>query len=140
MRVRRRLLLIMTAAGLVGAVLVASGAIALLRGAVRERFVERIAAETALLGAWAAELSSGDDFQAFAEQAARRLGVRVSLISSDGTVVGDSSRERARLSAMNNHYDRPEIRDARLRGTGDPPCQRRWLLQDETVDLVAPRC
>ena len=118
MTVRRRLLWIMSIAGLLGAILVAVGAVALLRTAVRERAVERIQAETSLLARWAEEMSDDDDPQVFAERVARRLGTRVSLIATDGAVIADSSRDRADLAAMDNHIDRPEIRDARLRGSG----------------------
>jgi len=118
MTVRRRLLLIMSVAGLLGAVVVAVGAVALLRTAVRERAVERIQAETSLLAHWVEDFSSTDDPQSFAERVARRLGARVSLIAPDGVVIGDSSRDPAGVSEMENHIDRPEVRDARLRGSG----------------------
>ena len=119
MRVRRRLLLIMTVGGLAGAILVAAGAIALLRSAVQERFVDRIGAETALLAGWVEEMDEADDPQEFVAPAARSLGVRVSLIAADGTVVADSSRERESLAQMDNHLDRPEVQGARLRGAAE---------------------
>ena len=74
MTVRRRLLVIMSIAGVIGAILVASGAVALLRTAVRERAVERIHAETSLLAHWVEEMEPSEDEQRFAERVARHLG------------------------------------------------------------------
>jgi hypothetical protein len=103
MTVRWRLLVIMSVAGLLGAVVVAVGAVALLRTAVRERAVERIRAETSLLAHWVEGMSEAEDAQSLAELVARRLGARVSLMTPEGVVIGDSSRERASLSKMDNH-------------------------------------
>jgi two-component system phosphate regulon sensor histidine kinase PhoR len=118
MTVRRRLLVIMCIAGLLGAIFVAVGADALLRTAVRERAVERIQAETSLVAHWVEDLGPDEDPQILAERVARYLGARVSLIAPDGTVIADSSRDRTDVTAMDNHLARPEVRDARLRGSG----------------------
>jgi len=45
-------------------------------------------------------------------------GARVTLVASDGVVVGDSSEELGALAAMENHLARPEILDAQARGLG----------------------
>jgi two-component system, OmpR family, phosphate regulon sensor histidine kinase PhoR len=54
--------------------------------------------------------------------AARRLGVltarRVTIVDSTGLVVGDSDFDDAALALLDNHLDRPEIRDALARGVG----------------------
>ena len=63
----------MTAAALLGGVLVAIGAVWLLRSAVRENHVDRIRSETALLAEWVLR-EHDDDLQVFAEEAAGRLG------------------------------------------------------------------
>ena len=42
----------------------------------------------------------------------RRLGLRVTLLAADGSVLGDSSRDTETLGTMQNHLDRPEIRAA----------------------------
>jgi two-component system phosphate regulon sensor histidine kinase PhoR len=112
------LLAVLTVASLAGAILVAVASAALIRGAVRGRFVDRIRAETALLAEWV-EHKERFDFQDFCVRAAARLGVRVTLIDPGGTVLGDSSRDLAGVAAMDNHADRPEVRAARLRGNGD---------------------
>jgi two-component system phosphate regulon sensor histidine kinase PhoR len=84
---------------------------------VRDRSIERIRAETALLADWA-EHGSPAEPQEFAVLAASRLNLRVTLIDSAGTVIGDSSRDAASLALMDNHADRPEVIAARLRGEG----------------------
>jgi two-component system phosphate regulon sensor histidine kinase PhoR len=112
------LLLVLTVASLAGAILVALASAALIRGAVRGRFVDRIRAETALLAEWV-EHEERVDYQDFCVRAARRLGLRVTLIDVEGMVLADSSRDLAGVVAMDNHADRPEVLAARLRGNGD---------------------
>jgi two-component system phosphate regulon sensor histidine kinase PhoR len=46
---------------------------------------------------------------------ARLLGIRLTLIREDGTVIADSSADHA---AMDNHANRPEVRAALERGSG----------------------
>ena len=64
----------------------------------------------------------GEDFRdrPFSDSLADRLGeitdLRVTLISSDGTVIGDSEIDPIRLPEVENHADRPEVAAA-LRGT-----------------------
>ena len=82
MRARHKLLITMTAAALLGGVLVAIGAAWLLRSAVRENYAGRIRAETALLAEWVSE-DPATDLQGFAERAAGRLGVRVTLARTE---------------------------------------------------------
>ncbi len=66
----------------------------------------------------------GEDFRTtpFSDSLADRLGaitgLRVTLISSDGTVLGDSEVDRDRLSAVENHADRPEVAAALSGGVG----------------------
>ena len=63
----------------------------------------------------------GENFRdrPFSDSLADRLGqitdLRVTLISRDGTVIGDSEIDRARLPTVENHADRPEVAAA-LRG------------------------
>jgi two-component system phosphate regulon sensor histidine kinase PhoR len=63
----------------------------------------------------------GEDFRdrPFSDSLADRLGkitdLRVTLISRDGTVIGDSEIDPARLPSVENHADRPEVASA-LRG------------------------
>lgn len=48
-----------------------------------------------------------------AHQAGASLGRRVTLIRPDGVVVGDADFDRDRMAKLENHGQRPEIRDAR---------------------------
>ena len=63
----------------------------------------------------------GEDFRdrPFSDSLADRLGkitdLRVTLISRDGSVIGDSEIDPARLPEVENHADRPEVAAA-LRG------------------------
>jgi len=45
----------------------------------------------------------------------RTVGRRITVIARDGSVLGDSEKDGAALSAMENHGSRPEVREA-LRG------------------------
>jgi two-component system phosphate regulon sensor histidine kinase PhoR len=118
MRIRHRLLLALIGAALAGSVLVSAGAIGLIRIAVKESFAERVRAETALLAEWIGDSASLDP-QDFAVRTAARLGFRVTLIGVEGTVVGDSAKDRSGVLTMDNHAGRPEVQAARLGGTGE---------------------
>jgi two-component system phosphate regulon sensor histidine kinase PhoR len=59
--------------------------------------------------------SHGPDLDRACAALATRLGARVTVIGSDGTVLGESSQASARLP---NHADRPEIRSALRAGEG----------------------
>lgn len=56
--------------------------------------------------------------QKLAEKIGATLKARVTLISYDGTVVGDSDIDQSRISGLQNHLDRPEIRAALKTGSG----------------------
>jgi two-component system phosphate regulon sensor histidine kinase PhoR len=114
---RHRLLATLIVAALAGAVLVAVGATWLLRTAVRDRYVERLRAETAMLGDWVEDYDG--NLQELAALTGRRLGFRVTLIDGSGAVVGDSAKDQGELAGMDNHLNRPEVRGARLRGSGE---------------------
>jgi two-component system, OmpR family, phosphate regulon sensor histidine kinase PhoR len=57
------------------------------------------------------------DPDVLADTAGRMLGYRVTLIATDGTVVGDSEFDGAELRSLENHASRPEVAAARLSGT-----------------------
>jgi two-component system phosphate regulon sensor histidine kinase PhoR len=116
-RIRHKLLVILVATALAGSLLVGLGSVWLLREATREHYAGRIRAETALLAEWVR--TGGDDYQALAVEAGKRLGVRITLIGPDGVVLGDSARDRAGVREMENHIGRPEIRAALSRGLGE---------------------
>ncbi len=58
-----------------------------------------------------------------ADRIAEHLNLRVTLISMDGEVLGDSDLTPEQLIYLENHSDRPEIRDAREKGIG---ISKRW--------------
>ncbi|MFL6291467.1 MAG: ATP-binding protein, partial [Thermoanaerobaculia bacterium] len=45
-------------------------------------------------------------------------GLRVTLIRGDGSVIADSARSDRQVGAMENHAERPEVREALARGQG----------------------
>jgi len=118
-RYRQRLRFMLLLGGLAAALILSAATIVLLRQAIGQRTVDRMRAETALAAQWAEDPAALGEPQAFAARIARRLGLRVTLVAADGTVLGDSSREPENLPQMANHLDRPEIREARLRGSGE---------------------
>jgi two-component system phosphate regulon sensor histidine kinase PhoR len=54
----------------------------------------------------------------FADERARAARARVTLIAGDGAVLGDSEVAAADLPRLESHADRPEVIDARARGSG----------------------
>ena len=113
MRLRHRQLLLLTAAALTVALFVGVGAFALIRSAVRERFIERVSAETTLLATWVRDLREHQELHDFAQDSADRLRVRVTLIAEDGIVLADSATPVSRLPQLENHAGRPEVLAAR---------------------------
>jgi two-component system phosphate regulon sensor histidine kinase PhoR len=74
----------------------------------------RITAEASLPGF----LSPGEpsDLDALAKRLGAEIEARVTIIASDGTVLGDSEEDP---SLMENHADRPEVMDALATGVGE---------------------
>ncbi|MDR3076535.1 MAG: hypothetical protein LBU26_04470, partial [Synergistaceae bacterium] len=52
----------------------------------------------------------------FLESRAGILGVRITVIGPDGTVLGDSEVAPGQTDALDNHRNRPEVRGARTSG------------------------
>ena len=71
-----------------------------------ERMVRQVAARLAT------EAVQGGDLQDFANSIAQLVGYRVTLIDVTGRVRADSGVPRERLSTLDNHAGRPEVRDA----------------------------
>jgi two-component system phosphate regulon sensor histidine kinase PhoR len=107
-------MLVLTA--LANSILVGLGSVWLFRRATEKNFADRLRSETALI---AIMPEVQEDPRAFAVDAAKRLGVRMTLIAPDGTVLGDSVKGRGDTLRMDNHLDRPEIRAALSRGLGE---------------------
>jgi two-component system phosphate regulon sensor histidine kinase PhoR len=58
------------------------------------------------------------ELDAFLREAARDLSARVTLVDPDGRVTSDTDLLAEDVARMESHADRPEIREARLRGSG----------------------
>lgn len=56
--------------------------------------------------------------QQLAETVGAAIKARVTLVATDGTVIGDSDVGKARLSQLENHLQRPEVQEALKNGTG----------------------
>ena len=91
---------------------------------VREtlRLEESLKAQLTLVQelAEAADIQADADAEidALADRAATATGSRVTLIAGDGTVRGDSEVDLARIPALKNHRDRPEVQAALTDGHG----------------------
>lgn len=98
---------------------------------LKQREIERTAraldAQARLVGELVrgSDLGSGDRarFDAIADRAGQAVGARVTLIDASGIVVGDSDVPLERLSLVENHSDRPEVRAAL---TGNVGQNARW--------------
>ena len=63
-------------------------------------------------------IASSQDLDEEADRLAGLLQTRVTLIASDGRVVGDSDLEGQALADVENHLQRPEVQQARAQGVG----------------------
>jgi two-component system phosphate regulon sensor histidine kinase PhoR len=62
--------------------------------------------------------AAGGELDAEADALSRVLSARVTFVASDGTVIGDSELDGEALQTIENHGDRPEIRQALQTGLG----------------------
>lgn len=80
---------------------------------------QRLIAEAGVLAGFLAGAPAEDlspqKVDPLAKAWAEQLGVRVTIVAADGTVLGESHEDRTR---MENHLDRPEIRQAMEAGSG----------------------
>ena len=80
---------------------------------VRLTLVQRALSSTSISpedqGAW----------KAFADEFGRLAAARVTVVREDGVVLGDSEVARENLAGLENHKNRPEIRDALEKGLGE---------------------
>jgi two-component system phosphate regulon sensor histidine kinase PhoR len=79
-----------------------------------EGLTARLRAEARLAGE-ALPWTGGPELDVACARLARDLDVRITVISPDGTVLGESERAAA---GMENHADRPEVRRALAEGAG----------------------
>jgi two-component system phosphate regulon sensor histidine kinase PhoR len=62
--------------------------------------------------------TSSVDFQELAVNMGNALGLRVTIIALDGKVLGDSDLTREQLLVVENHANRPEVKEAFRSGSG----------------------
>jgi two-component system, OmpR family, phosphate regulon sensor histidine kinase PhoR len=107
---------------------------ATIRRSVEERAADRIEREVELLsGEIAARPAEGASARdAFLRRAARDLECRITFIASDGRVENDTDLLAADVPSMENHAERPEVREAREKGFGQSrrqsPTERQEFL------------
>ncbi|MGE0392026.1 MAG: ATP-binding protein [Vicinamibacterales bacterium] len=122
--------------------LVAVAGLAAWQGRSRERaqIQARLTTEATLIAdllAQADHLHTPEQLDAEADRLARTVDGRVTLIATDGRVVGDSEQTVAELRQLDNHGSRPEVVAARATGTG--VSQRFSTTVDTDMVYVAVR-
>ena len=122
MRLRARLIVtaLASAAGALLVVLVL--ATPELRARALEAARGRLLAEARLMArvveAPLAAGASSEELDALVDATARDVSARVTIIAPDGRVLADSEVSGVRLRTLENHGERPEVREARERGAG----------------------
>jgi signal transduction histidine kinase len=112
MRLRIRPLLLAGILGIVGGLvllvvlLVGPGLQREIRGTVEADLARLLALADTIVGE-----SGGGDPHALARAITERIGHRVTLIASGGVVIADSYVDASRVPFIENHRDRPEVRD-----------------------------
>ena len=115
MTLARRLLtgtLILVAALVAAIVLIAGGR---LRQHLQTELQTRLEHEARLIGS---EWFSTTDAASLAERTGGALGHRVTVIDSNGVVIGDSEFDQEGRRRLENHSQRPEVLEARRTGRG----------------------
>jgi two-component system phosphate regulon sensor histidine kinase PhoR len=124
LKTRHRIFLLLLAVSVPLAALLAAGAEWLLLRDVEERIVERLRADLRLVTSQLDDADLwGSALDRIADEYGRVLGVRVTLISPSGKVLGDSTLDGSALESVDNHSTRPEIVDA---ARGRPGSARRF--------------
>ena len=77
------------------------------------------------------------DLQALAVKLGEAVTARVTIISPDGTVVGDSGVALSELKEVENHINRPEVQDALKNGTGTSVRYSTTVRQDMLYTAIA---
>lgn len=80
------------------------------------------------------EEGGSPDFERFSEEYGEIIGERITIVSADGTVLGDSEK---RAEEMENHLDRPEVEQA-LEGGFGMSTRRSDTLGKEMLYIAYP--
>lgn len=121
MKLRTRLFLAAFGVAVVSLLLAGALVSRTLQRQLLERVESELVAQARLVGELVSRRGSAPTMAELDQEAdalGEQLGTRVTLISPDGRVVGDSEEDEARLAAMENHGGRPEIEAARRSGVG----------------------
>lgn len=78
-----------------------------------------------------------NDMQALAVKIGEAITARVTIISPDGTVIGDSGVAPSELKKVENHRNRPEVQDAFKNGTGTAVRYSSTVHQDMLYTALA---
>ena len=80
--------------------------------------VDQLTAEANLIAHSLRSATAEADFDTLAHEVGRVVKSRVTLIGADGRVLGDSTQSPVERAILDNHGARPEVIEARARGTG----------------------
>lgn len=116
MKLAGRLALTATVSVVVTTAVVVTAAVKLLREALEERLAQELQREASLLAAIVGSRPQAPN--ELAHHYGRLLGHRVTLVALDGRVMGDSDFDDAALALLENHRNRPEVREALASGLG----------------------
>jgi len=125
---------LLVAAAVVGSIIATD---ILLRRHLEAEIADELQREARLLAVFTPADSS--KWPEFAALAGGRLGRRVTLIDPEGHVRGDTEFDRASLSHLQNHRDRPEVRAALDSASGVGMDQRLSASTNERQMYVAVR-
>jgi two-component system phosphate regulon sensor histidine kinase PhoR len=89
-----------------------------LRHDIEKQMEQRLLDETVLGEAYLAHATAAKTMDEQADELARLLNLRVTIIASDGRVLGDSDVEASQVPNMENHRTRPEVEAAIRDGHG----------------------
>ncbi len=82
---------------------------------------------------------SAGAINAIAHRLGRETGLRVSVIGSDGTMLGESEKPAGEIQQIENHFERPEVQEAIRNGMGSDRRHSKTIGVDLLYVAVAVR-
>ncbi len=79
---------------------------------IRAKIKKEVSLTRSLLEADSIQRLRSQELDKIADETGRDLGLRVTIIGLDGTVLGDSELDKQALRAVENHLYRPEVQEA----------------------------
>lgn len=90
---------------------------------IRTKLLQETSLVKSLLDNYFEEISDGwfdtDEYDILADDIGDKLGLRATIITLDGKVLGDSELNGLALYELENHFRRPEVQDALASGIGE---------------------